>query len=261
MALELIHFLNEGDGIGILSINRPKVLNAINRDTLNEMKLFLEDTLPGEKLKCLIITGSGEKSFAAGADISEMNEMNKNEFQDYCNLAHYVYGLIESNSIPSIAAINGYALGGGFELALACDIRIASQNAKLGFPEVNLGIFPAWGGTQRITRILGIGKSKELIYTGEMISAEEALRIGLVEKVVTKENVLDEAKKMAKIISKRSPVAVRMAKKAINAGSEIDLQQGLLLEKTLALVCFDSQDRKEGMQSFLNKKEPDFKGI
>lgn len=260
MGFEFIKYEREPNNIGILTINRPNVLNALNWDTLGELRVFLEDMLPNEELKALIVTGAGEKAFVAGADIAQMNEMKERDFQDYVDYAHRVYELIENGSCPSIAAINGYALGGGCELALACDIRIASEKARLGFPEVKLGIFPGWGGTQRITRILGLGKTKELVFTGEMIDAEEALRIGLVERVVPHGEVLKEAKELAGAIAKRGPIAVRMSKTAINAGSEMDLQKALLLEKTLVSLCFDSQDRVEGMKAFLEKREPAFTG-
>lgn len=260
MGFEYISYEKESNDIGILTINRPKVLNALNWDTLGELRVFLEEVLPKEDLKALIITGAGDKAFVAGADIAQMNEMKERDFQDYVDYAHRVYELIENEPCPSIAAINGYALGGGCELALACDIRIASEKARLGFPEVKLGIFPGWGGTQRITRILGLGKTKELVFTGEMINAEEALRIGLVERVVPQEEVHNEAKKLAGAIAKRGPIAVRMSKTAINAGSEMDLQKALLLEKTLVSLCFDSQDRVEGMKAFLEKREPAFTG-
>jgi enoyl-CoA hydratase len=260
MEFEFITYEREPNDIGILTINRPKVLNALSWMTLKELRFFLEDILPKEGLKALIITGAGDKAFVAGADISEMNQMKDSEFQEYVDLAHKVYHLIENDPSPCIAAINGYALGGGCELALSCDIRIASERAKLGFPEVKLGIFPGWGGTQRVTRILGLGKTKELVFTGEMIDAEEALRIGLVEKVVPHDKVMEEARNLALIISKRGPRAVRMAKTAINAGSEMDLQKALLLEKTLVSLCFDSEDRLEGMTAFLQKREPSFSG-
>jgi enoyl-CoA hydratase len=186
--------------------------------------------------------------------------MKERDFQDYVDYAHRVYELIENEPCPSIAAINGYALGGGCELALACDIRIASEKARLGFPEVKIGIFPGWGGTQRVTRVLGLGKTKELVFTGEMVNAEEALRIGLVERVVPHSEIMNEAKKLAGEIAKRGPIAVRLSKTAINAGSEMDLQKALLLEKTLVSLCFDSQDRIEGMKAFLEKREPLFTG-
>ena len=260
MGYKFISYEREPNSIGILTINRPNVLNALNWDTLGELREFLEDVLPKEELKALIITGAGDKAFVAGADIAQMNEMKEREFQDYVDYAHRVYELIENERCPSIAAINGYALGGGCELALTCDIRIASEKARLGFPEVKLGIFPGWGGTQRITRILGLGKTKELVFTGEMITAEEALRIGLVERVVPHNEVMNEARKLAGAIAKRGPIAVRLSKTAINAGSEMDLQKALLLEKTLVSLCFDSRDRVEGMKAFLEKREPMFTG-
>jgi enoyl-CoA hydratase len=260
MGYEFIVYSREPDDIGILTINRPKVLNALNWQTLREMREFFEYLLPKENLKSLIITGAGDRAFVAGADISEMYNMKDREFQEYVDFAHRVYELVESIPSPSIAAINGYALGGGCELALSCDIRIASEKSKLGFPEVKLGIFPGWGGTQRVTRVLGLGRTKELVFTGEMIDANEAFRVGLVEKVVPHESVLEEARQVAHKIAKRGPIAVRLAKTAINAGSEMDLKKALLLEKTLVSLCFDSEDRIEGMKAFLDKREPSFKG-
>ena len=260
MSFEFISYEKKADGIGVLSINRPKFLNALNWDTLRELREFFEDVLPKKGLKALIVTGAGEKAFVAGADIAQMNGMKPREFQEYVDYAHRVYELLEEDPCPSIAAVNGYALGGGCELALACDIRIASKKARMGFPEVKLGIFPGWGGTQRITRVLGLGKTKELVFTGEMIDADEALRIGLVERVVPHDDLMPEALGLAGTIAKRGPIAVRMAKTAINSGSEMDLRKALLLEKTLVSLCFDSADRVEGMQAFLEKREPSFTG-
>lgn len=259
MGFEFIIYERESDDIGILTMNRPKVLNALNWQALRELREFFEDILPREDLKALIVTGAGEKAFAAGADIEEMSRMKDREFQQYVDLALKVTELIESDPSPCIAAINGYALGGGCEIALACDIRISSERSKFGFPEVKLGIFPNWGGTQRTTRILGLGKTKELIFTGEMIDATEALRIGLVERVVPHIRVMEEARHIARTIAKRGPQAVRLAKVAINTGSEMDLKKALLLEKTLVSLCFESEDRIEGMKAFLEKREPSFK--
>ena len=260
MGYEYIKYEKRSDNIGILSINRPKALNALNWDTLKEMAGFLENDLPKEELRVLIITGEGEKAFVAGADIAQMSEMSASDFKEYVEYAHKIYNHIEDNPVPSIAAVNGYALGGGCELALACDLRIASEKAKLGFPEVKLGIFPGWGGSQRATRIMGNGKAKELIYTGEMVSAEEALRIGLVERVVPHDVIMEEAMKLAKLIADRAPLAVSAAKEAINKGSEMDLDKALNLEKELIFSCFRTDDRVEGMKAFLEKREPEFKG-
>ena len=260
MGYEFINFEKEDNGVGILEINRPRALNALNWDTLKDLGNFVENDLPNENLRVLIITGSGDKAFVAGADIAQMSEMNSAEFKEYTDYAHNIYNLIENSPFPSIAAVNGYALGGGCELALTCDIRIASEKAKLGFPEVKLGIFPGWGGSQRVTRIMGNGKAKELIYTGEMVSAEEALRLGLVERVVPHEVIMKEVKELAESIAKRAPLAVSAAKKAINTGSEMDLDKALSLEKELIFSCFDSKDRTEGMKAFLEKRDPEFQG-
>lgn len=260
MAYRSLIYSREQNDIGILTINRPRALNALDLATLSELYDFIDERLPKEDLKALIVTGAGDKAFVAGADIVEMSKMTEREFEQYVDLAHRAYELIENDPSPCIAAINGYALGGGCELALACDIRIASERAKLGFPEVKLGIFPGWGGTQRVTRVLGLGRTKELVFTGEMIDASEAYRIGLVEKVVPHDKVMEEAMRIANIIAKNGPKAVRMAKTAINAGSEMDLNRALLLEKTLVSLCFNTEDRVEGMTAFLEKRTPQFKG-
>lgn len=260
MGYEFIKYEKGNNGIGVLSINRPKALNALNWDTLKDLGNFVENDLPKEELRVLIITGEGDKAFVAGADIAQMSQMSASDFREYVDYAHKTFDLIENSPHPSIAAVNGYALGGGCELALACDIRIASEKAKLGFPEVKLGIFPGWGGSQRTTRIMGNAKAKELIFTGEMISAEEALRMGLVERVVPHDVVMKEAKDLAESIAQRAPLAVSAAKKAINTGSEMDLDKALELEKELIISCFDTDDRAEGMKAFLEKRDPDFKG-
>ncbi len=255
-----ILFENKESGVGILTINKPRSFNVLSQETILELKKFTDDQMPDENLKALIITGSGKKAFVAGADIEQMREMTRDGFTSYCEAAHGIFNALQQAPFPVIAAINGYALGGGCELAVACDIRIASDNAKVGFPETKLGLFPCWGGTQRITRITGIGKAKELIFTGKMITAEEALETGLVDKVVEQEKLLDEALEMAEQIASNSPLAVSFAKEVINNGSDMDIAQGLDYEMKNGLKCFDSEDRVEGMSAFLEKRKANFQG-
>lgn len=244
--------------IGLLIINREKLLNVMNLETVRELNSFISERLPGENIKVLIITGAGSKAFVAGADIKQMREMNRIEFKEYCEISHSNFNKLQDYNNPVIAAINGYALGGGCELALACDIRVASDNAKLGFPEVKLGIFPCWGGSQRSSRIMGPGKVKELIFTGDMIDAVEAEKIGLVDRVVKKENLMTEVLNMAGKIARNSPNAIGYAKEAINNGIEMEIDKALEMEINLGVNCFDSKDRLEGMSAFLEKREPQF---
>ena len=248
------------DRIGLLKINREKALNALNLQTVSELNKFINEQLPGENLRVLIITGSGSKAFVAGADIKQMKEMSKEEFHNYCNVSHDNFNKIQNQKIPVIAAVNGYALGGGCELALACDIRIASDNVKIGFPETKLGLFPCWGGTKRSSMLMGIGKVKELIFTGDMISAEEALKIGLVDKVVKQDELMDEVLSMAEKISNNGPLAIAYAKETINKGQEMNLSGALDLELKMGVECFDSLDRLEGMTAHLEKRTAEFKG-
>ncbi len=256
------HLLFEVDenSIGTLTINKERAMNTLSLETLTELHQFTQNELLNSGLKVLIVTGAGGKAFVAGADIGQMREMNREEFENYCNLGHSTFNALQEAPFPVIAAVNGYALGGGCELAVACDIRIASEKVKIGFPETKLGLFPCWGGSQRTTRLMGIGKAKELIFTGVMIGAQEALEIGLVDKVVKKEELMDEAKKTASLIAANSPFAVGLAKKVINTGSEMELPEALSYELQNGLECFDSQDRLEGMSAFLEKRTANFKG-
>lgn len=257
---EFLLFEMDKNGVGRLTINKERAMNTLSLETIMELKQFTENELINSGLKVLIITGAGSKAFVAGADIGQMKEMTKNEFEGYCNLGHDAFNALQQAPFPVIAAVNGYALGGGCELAVACDIRVASENARIGFPETKLGLFPCWGGSQRVTRLMGIGKAKELIFTGEMITAGEALEIGLVDKVVSKETLMDEANKIAGKIAANSPLAVGFAKKVINRGSEMELPEALSYELENGLECFDSDDRVEGMSAFIEKRTADFKG-
>jgi len=248
------------NSIGLLTINREKAMNVLNLETVTELREFLENKLPEEDIKALIITGAGSKAFIAGADIKQMREMDRKEFENYSKISHGNFNTLQNLKIPVIAAINGYALGGGCELAIACDIRIASVNSKIGFPETKLGLFPCWGGSQRGSRLMSIGKLKELIFTGDMISADEALIIGLVDRVVKRDELMDKVLDMAEKIASNSPLAIRYAKAAINRGSETELSEALDMELNMGLDCFDSEDRIEGMSAFLEKREADFTG-
>ncbi|ERM91733.1 crotonase [Caldanaerobacter subterraneus subsp. yonseiensis KB-1] len=247
-------------GIATITINRPKALNALNTETLEELENVLEVLQNDDEVKVIVITGAGEKAFVAGADISEMKDMSVFEAKKFAELGQKVFRKIELMKKPVIAAVNGYALGGGCELALACDIRIASRNAKFGQPEVGLGIIPGFGGTQRLPRIVGVSKAKELIYTGDMIDAEEALRIGLISKVVEQDKLLEEAYGIAKKIMSKGLVAVSLAKEAINKSLEVDIDSGMEYEANAFAMCFGTQDQKEGMVAFLEKRAPKFEG-
>ncbi|WP_353892751.1 short-chain-enoyl-CoA hydratase [Proteinivorax hydrogeniformans] len=244
--------------VGILSINRPKALNALNQELLSELNIAIEKITENADIKALLITGEG-KSFVAGADISQMLDKSPEEARNFAVLGMDVFRKIELMEIPVIAAINGFALGGGCELALACDIRIASEKAKFGQPEVTLGITPGFGGTQRLPRTVGEAKAKELIFTGDMIDAETAQNIGLVNNVVEADALLEESLKMAKKIASYSSIPVKYSKAAINRGMQMDIDSAMELEKDLFALCFASEDQKEGMAAFVNKRKPEFK--
>ncbi len=246
------------DGMAMVTMNRPKALNALSNQTLGELDALFACLEKDEDIFGVIITGEG-KAFVAGADIVQMHYYKSEEGRNYAAYAQGVFNRIEALEKPVIAAVNGFALGGGNELAMSCDFRIASESAVFGQPEVKLGVIPCFGGTQRLPRIIGAGRAKELIYTGRQVKAEEALAIGLVNKVVPKEALLEEAKAVMKQILGMAPMAVRYAKVAINRGIEVDLKTGLELEKDVCAITFGSEDKQEGMDAFLEKRSPVFK--
>jgi enoyl-CoA hydratase len=244
--------------IAIVTINRPDKLNALNHETLTELKSVFEKIKSDENIYIVILTGSGEKAFVAGADISEINKLNMVEGKKFAEFGQSVFSLIDKFEKPVIAAVNGFALGGGCELALSCHIRLASENAKFGQPEVNLGIIPGYGGTQRLTRLINSGRSAELILTADMIDANEALRIGLVSKVYPLSELLSKATEMANKIAGKGQQAVRLSLKAIKAVDEVSLAEGQNLEASLFGLCCGTEDFKEGTNAFLEKRKPVF---
>ncbi|KAG0511568.1 MAG: 3-hydroxypropionyl-CoA dehydratase/Crotonyl-CoA hydratase [(S)-3-hydroxybutyryl-CoA forming] [Nitrosopumilales archaeon] len=245
----------KSDGICTVKINRPDKLNAMNMDTARELVEIFENLGKDDDVKVIILTGEGDKAFSAGADIEYMSKISPDESEEYAKLGQLVTATVENVKQPTIAAVNGFALGGGCELAMSCDIRIAANTAKMGQPEVTIGIPPGWGGTQRLMRIVGIAKAKELVYTGKMIKADEAREIGLVNQVVELSALMDETMKMAKVIASNSAIAVRMSKSAINIGRNADLDTGLGVELLAWRNCFTHPDREERMTAFVNKSK------
>lgn len=239
---------------GIITINREKALNALNSQVLDELNTTL-DAVNLDEVRCLILTGAGTKSFVAGADIGEMSTLTKAEGETFGKKGNDVFRKIETFPIPVIAAVNGFALGGGCEISMSCDIRICSDNAVFGQPEAGLGITPGFGGTQRLARLVGAGMAKQMIYTARNIKADEAYRIGLVNAVYTQEELLPAAEKMAAGIAKNAPIAVRNCKKAINEGLDLDMDAAVALEEKLFGDCFESEDQKYGMAFFLDKNK------
>ena len=233
------------DAVGIITINREKALNALNSIVLDELNATLDQVNLNE-VRCLILTGAGQKSFVAGADIGEMSSLTKEQGEAFGKKGNDVFRRIETFSIPVIAAINGFALGGGCEISMSCDIRICSDNALFGQPEVGLGITPGFGGTQRLARLVGAGMAKQMIYTARNIKADEALRIGLVNAVYIPEELMGAALKMAAGIAKNAPIAVRNCKKAINEGLSLDMDQAIVVEEKLFGDCFETDDQKYG---------------
>lgn len=247
-------------GIGFITINRPQVLNALNKETMVELKEAVRVIGNDSDIKVVIVTGSGQKSFVAGADISEMQGMSALEGREWGKYSQEVFNEIENLSQPVIAAVNGYALGGGCELAMSCDIRIAAENAKFGQPEVLLGVIPGFAGTQRLPRLVGKGRAKELLFTGKQIDAAEACRIGLVNSIVPLDQLIDTATAMAALIMERGPVAVKLCKAAVNEGLDMDFESGQAYEREVFGLCFATDDQKEGMRAFVEKRKPAFIG-
>ncbi|MDF2505662.1 enoyl-CoA hydratase-related protein [Clostridium sp.] len=246
------------DEIALVKINRPKALNALNNDTLSDLNKIFDCIKEDDSVRGVIITGEG-KGFVAGADIVQMQGYKSIEGRKYAAFAQMIFNKIESLEKPVISAVNGYALGGGCELSLSCDIRIASTKAVFGQPEVGLGVIPCFGGTQRLPRLIGSGIAKELIYTGRQIKSEEALSVGLVNKVVEPELLIEEAMNMMKAILKNASLAVGFAKVAINRGLEMDIDNALELEKDIAALSFATDDKDEGMKAFIEKRPAVFK--
>lgn len=250
--------LEKSEHLAIVTINRPKALNALNSETLKDLDVVLDDLEKDNNIYCVILTGSGEKAFVAGADISEMKDLLEEEGRNFGLLGNKVFRRLEKLDKPVIAAISGFALGGGCELAMACDIRIASEKAKFAQPEAGLGITPGFGGTQRLPRLVGEGKAKELIYTCATIKADEALSIGLVNKVVPLESLMDEAKAMASLIMANAPIAVKLCKDAINRGMQVDIDKAVEIEAGDFGKCFATEDQKEGMTAFMERRAKNF---
>jgi enoyl-CoA hydratase len=248
------------NGIAYITFNRPKVLNALNRKTVEELQQVLLDARGDDSVRVLILTGSGEKAFVAGADINELAQQTPVNGKEFSLFGQGVFHLLETMGKPSICAINGFALGGGCELALCCSIRLASKTAKLGQPEVKLGILPGYGGSQRMARLCGKGAAHELCLTGEMITAEEAQRIGLVNHVYEPAELLPAAEAMAKKIIEKAPLAVKYCMEAIERGVEMPLEEGLFLEATLFGLCCATEDMREGTKAFLEKRQAQFQG-
>ena len=250
----------KADGIGTITINRPKVLNALNKETMVELKDLVSKIGIDPEVAVLIITGSGEKSFVAGADIGEMRELTAMGGRGWSKFSQELFNQIENLPQPVIAAVNGYALGGGCELAMSCDIRVATEKARFGQPEVSLGIIPGFAGTQRLPRLVGKGRAKELLFTGDLITAAEAYRIGLVNKVVPGEELMSVVKELALKIMSRSPIAVNLAKAAVNEGMDMDFESGQAYEAEVFALCFSTADQTEGMTAFLEKRKANFTG-
>ena len=260
MNLEMLKFDKNGF-VARVTINRPKALNALNGKVLQELEQVFVDIENDDSLRVVVLTGEGDKAFVAGADIKEMKDYGSEEALKMSQAGQKVFEVIERCSKPVIAAVNGFALGGGFELALACDFIIASENAKFGLPEVSLGLIPGYGGTQRLARNIGLQKAKRLIFSGEMLDASTAASWGVISEVVPQQELLEKSLKLAKKISYQAPLAIQSAKNSISIGFDKSLSEGLNLEATLFSKVFSTQDKNEGIDAFINKRKPEFKGL
>lgn len=253
--MAFVELEHKGD-IAILTINRPEALNALNDEVMTQLDKVL-DTIDPAVVRCLIVTGAGEKAFVAGADIAQMSGLTKAEGQAFGKHGNDVFRKLETLPVPTIAAVNGFALGGGCELCMSCDIRLCADTAVFGQPEVGLGITPGFGGTQRMARLIGIGKAKELVYTARNIKAPEALSVGLVQAVYPLGDLMEAAMKMAVRIAGNAPIAVRACKKAINDGLQVDMDQAIEIEEKLFGSCFETKDQKSAMTAFVEKRKHD----
>jgi enoyl-CoA hydratase len=252
--------IEKKDKVAFLTFNRPQRMNALNRETILELKEAVESLAGDDSIRILILTGMGEKAFVAGADIEELSAINPLQALKTATLGSEAFALIENLGKPSIAAVNGYALGGGCELAMACTIRLASENALFGFPEVGIGTIPGYGGTQRLPRLVGKGKAMELLLTGDPVDAREAHRIGLVNRVTTRKDLLPLAEKMALRILKNAPMAVELALRVVNKGGDVPLSHGNYMESLTTALLRSTKDMEEGTKAFLGKRVPEFAG-
>jgi len=259
MAYETIVFSKEED-VAIIKFNRPKALNAINPDVLSEVNDALDEIEGDTTVRVLVLTGEGEKAFVAGADISHMVKLSPLQLRKFSTAGHDVLFRLESLPIPVIACVNGFALGGGLEISMACDFVYASENAKFGQPEINLGVIPGFGGTQRLSRLVGKSMAKEICMTGMMVGAQEAKEMGLVNKVLPHDKLWEEAMKTAKLLASKGKVSLKAVKDCINRGYDVDLRDGCYMESDAFALCMASPDGKEGMTAFLEKRKPAFKG-
>lgn len=252
--------VERSDGVAWITLNRPDRLNALSEEMLDELSAALDEVEEDKEVRCTVITGEGERAFCAGAEIEAFLGMSPSRALEFSRRGHEVFGKIERMSKPAIAAIDGYCLGGGLELALACDLRVASERAKLGSPEIRLGLIPGWGGTQRLARAIGPARAKELVMLGDRVTAEEALRMGLVHRVVHHDKLSEEVNALARRLVEGPPVALKQAKYAIQRGIHLPLEAGLELEAHAFAALFSTRDKDEGIEAFRSRRKPTFKG-